>query len=95
VSRLMAQGGHRRAEAIAIALKAKAALERFLRNPDGPERWLWVWRLNDSDPWTVRVLNDSGSPAVEDSESMGAPGYIVVNLRTLARAVLAAGARAA
>lgn len=85
--RLIEQGGHRNAEAIAIALKARGALRRFARDPDAPERWLWAWRSDESAPWRVEVTDDGGSPA-EDGISVGPT--IVVNLRALARTVLKA-----
>jgi hypothetical protein len=82
--------GMRHAETIAIAQEAKRDLARFMRNPASAERWLLAWRLSDEDQWTVQVADTSGSPEVLDHEGSRASGYIVVNLRTLARDILKA-----
>jgi hypothetical protein len=80
--------GLRHSETIAIAQKAKDELARFMHNPDSPERWLIVWRLGEDDEWNIDISDSSGSPEVLDREGSRAGGYIVVNLRWLARDIL-------
>jgi hypothetical protein len=85
-TRLGAQG-MRRAETLIVAEEAKPELSRLLRNPASARRWLFA-HLND-DGWTVEVVADTGSPELFDDD--GANGFVAINLRSVVRAVLAAG----
>jgi hypothetical protein len=87
--------GLRHSETIAIALAAKDALARFMCNPEQPERWLYAWRADDGESWQTEIVESSGSPEVYDQDGSRSSGYIVVNLRTLARQVIEVGTVAA
>jgi hypothetical protein len=96
--------GLRRLEAIILASKTKADLERLIRNPEDQRCWLFASRSESPVPhavtgrptvwWKYQVVEGVGSPAMlADPET---PGYTaVINLRAVVRDVLAVRDQAA
>jgi hypothetical protein len=100
VARLISQG-MRRIEAIMLASKTKADLERLIRNPEDQRCWLFASRSElPADHgrihvlWKFQVVEGVGSPAMlADPDT---PGYAaVINLRAVVRDVLAVRDKAA
>jgi hypothetical protein len=86
VCRLARQGVVRR-EALAVAEGAAPVIECLIRNPEDERRWLFAHRKGSG--WKLDFESTSGSPEALGDESVD--GYVLINVRSIVRDVLAAG----